>query len=74
MIAGVLAGYDPEAQGFYLVPADHKSNNSWCYVTASAVEDIRLLAPGMPSDAAALQRVGRGVARALALTGLTHLR
>jgi hypothetical protein len=73
-IVGVLAGYDPEAQGFYLVPADPKCNNSWCYVTASAVEDIRMLTPGAPGDTAALGRVGRGVARAFALTGLTHLR
>jgi len=37
LLVGTVASYQPHGQGFFLVPADPKSNNVSCFVVASAV-------------------------------------
>ena len=43
VLVGSTLGYDPRRQGFFLFPADPKSNNIRGYVVSSAVGKIRYL-------------------------------
>ena len=40
MLIGTTMGYQPERTGFFLVPADPKSNNARCFVVATAVKKV----------------------------------
>jgi Family of unknown function (DUF6982) len=40
VIVGTTTGYQPGRPGFFLVPADPKSNNERCYVVSAAVRDV----------------------------------
>ena len=41
VIAGFTTGYNPKAQGFFLIPADPGSNNTRVYVINLAVREFR---------------------------------
>jgi hypothetical protein len=43
VLVGSTLGYDPKRQGFFIFPADPKSNNIRVYVVSSSVEKIRYL-------------------------------
>jgi hypothetical protein len=43
VLVGSTLGYDPERQGFFIFPADPKSNNIRVYVLSSFVEKVRHL-------------------------------
>jgi hypothetical protein len=43
MIIGYTTGYSPERQGFYITPAETKSNNERIFVVKSASEKIDFL-------------------------------
>ena len=43
IVGSTLLGYDPKRQGFFLVPADPKSNNIRVFVVSSAVKSVRQL-------------------------------
>jgi hypothetical protein len=43
MLVGSTLGYDPKRQGFFIFPADPKSNNMRVYVISSSVEKVRYL-------------------------------
>ncbi len=43
MLVGSTLGYDLKRQGFFIFPADPKSNNIRVYVVSSAVEKVRYL-------------------------------
>ncbi len=40
VIVGRSLNYDPNAPGFFLLPADNKSNNQRVYVVAGAVQQV----------------------------------
>ena len=40
---GITQGYTPGRAGFFMVPADRKSNTQRCYVNTSAASDIVFL-------------------------------
>jgi hypothetical protein len=40
VLLGTTQGYQPGRPGFFLIPADAKSNNERCYVVASAAREI----------------------------------
>jgi hypothetical protein len=40
MLVGTTMGYQPERTGFFLVPADPKSNNDRCFIVAAAVKGV----------------------------------
>jgi hypothetical protein len=40
VLVGTTQGYQPGRPGFFLIPADAKSNNERCYVVASAAREI----------------------------------
>jgi len=42
-LVGSTLGYDPKRQGFFIFPADPKTNNIRVYVVSSAVEKVRYL-------------------------------
>ena len=42
-LVGTTMGYQPDRPGFFLVPADPKSNNERCYIVKTAVKDVRFL-------------------------------
>ncbi len=42
MLLGRALGYRPEEKGFYLQPADPKSNNRMIFVPASALQEIQV--------------------------------
>lgn len=42
-IVGTTQGYQPERQGFFVVPVDPKSNNERCFVVMAAVKDVTFL-------------------------------
>jgi small nuclear ribonucleoprotein (snRNP)-like protein len=42
-LMGTTQGYDPNRPGFFLVPADHLSNNIRCFVVISATQKISFL-------------------------------
>jgi hypothetical protein len=43
VLGGTTLGYNPKRQGFFIFPADPKSNNIRVYVVSSAVEKVRYL-------------------------------
>ncbi len=43
VLVGSTLGYDPKRQGFFIFPADPKSNNIRVYMVSSAVEKVRYL-------------------------------
>jgi hypothetical protein len=43
VLLGYTQGYDPERRGFFMVPADPKSNNEKIFVVASATRRITTL-------------------------------
>ena len=43
MIIGYTTGYSPDRQGFYVTPAEKKSNNERIFVVKSASEKIEFL-------------------------------
>ncbi len=43
VLVGSTLGYDPKRQGFFISPADPKSNNIRVYVVSSFVEKVRCL-------------------------------
>jgi hypothetical protein len=43
VLVGSTLGYNPKRQGFFILPADPKSNNIRVYVVSSAVEKVRYL-------------------------------
>lgn len=42
-LVGSTQGYSPGRPGFFIVPADPKSNIERCYVVASSTRDVQLL-------------------------------
>ena len=43
VLLGTTQGYQPGRPGFFLVPADPRSNNERCYVVSSATREITFL-------------------------------
>lgn len=43
ILVGTTTGYQPGRVGFFLVPADPKSNNDRCFVVAGAVKEVKFL-------------------------------
>ena len=43
VLVGSTLGYDPKRQGFFVFPADPKSNNTRIYAVSSAVKQVRYL-------------------------------
>ena len=43
VLQGHTPHYDPEHKGFFVLPADQRSNNERCYVVRSATTDIEFL-------------------------------
>ncbi len=43
VLVGSTLGYDPKRQGFFIFPADPKSNNVRVYVVSSAAQKVRYL-------------------------------
>ena len=43
VLVGTTTGYQPERTGFFLVPADPKSNNDRCFVVSSAVKQVQFI-------------------------------
>ena len=44
VLLGHAQGYHPERQGFFMLPADQRSNNERCYIMASAAREISVIA------------------------------
>lgn len=40
VLLGTTQGYDRSRPGFFVIPADAKSNNERCFVVASATQDV----------------------------------
>jgi hypothetical protein len=43
VLEGTTTAYHPAAAGFFLEPADPRSNNTLCYVYAAATTEVRVL-------------------------------
>lgn len=43
VLVGSTLGYDPKRQGFFLFPADPKTNNMRVFAVSSAVKEVRYL-------------------------------
>ena len=43
VLVGSTLGYDPKRQGFFVFPADPKSNNMRVFAVCSAVKEVRYL-------------------------------
>jgi hypothetical protein len=43
VVVGTTQGYQPGRPGFFMIPADEKSNNSRCFVVAAATREVKLL-------------------------------
>ena len=43
VMTGRTHNYSPERTGFFLLPADQRSNNERCFVVAAATEEVALL-------------------------------
>lgn len=43
ILLGTTTGYQPGRPGFFLVPADPKSNNERCYVVTASTKDVRFV-------------------------------
>ena len=46
VMLGHAQGYHPERRGFFLLPADQRSNNERCYVVAAATREIAVISSG----------------------------
>lgn len=44
VLLGLAQGYHPDRPGFFILPADQRSNNERCYVVASATREISIIA------------------------------
>lgn len=42
VLVGVTQGYHPERPGFFVLPADAKSNNERCFVVTSAAKQVQM--------------------------------
>jgi hypothetical protein len=42
VVVGTTQGFQPGRPGFFLVPADEKSNNSRCFVVTAATREVTL--------------------------------
>ncbi|BDU77814.1 DUF6982 domain-containing protein [Mesoterricola sediminis] len=43
VLLGHAQGYHPERKGFFILPADQRSNNERCYVLAAATREVSIL-------------------------------
>ncbi len=43
IIVGTTQGYQPGRVGFFVIPADEKSNNSRCFIVTAATQQVSLL-------------------------------
>jgi len=43
VLVGLTQGYQPGRPGFFMVPADPKSNNERCYIVTSSTKEVTLL-------------------------------
>lgn len=43
LLVGTTQGYQPDRPGFFLIPADAKSNNERCFVVAAAAKAVAFL-------------------------------
>jgi hypothetical protein len=43
VLVGTTTGYQPDRQGFFVVPADPEWNNERCYVVAASAKDVSFL-------------------------------
>jgi hypothetical protein len=43
VVVGTTQGYQPGRPGFFMVPADEKSNNNRCFVVVAATQEVTLL-------------------------------
>ena len=43
VMLGLTHGYHPARTGFFVLPADQRSNNERCYVVAAATREVSLL-------------------------------
>ena len=43
VLVGTTTGYDTQRAGFFLFPADDKTNNTRTFVAAAAVKNVRFL-------------------------------
>jgi hypothetical protein len=43
VLHGLTMGYRPDRAGFFVMPADQRSNNMRCYVVASSTREVSLL-------------------------------
>jgi hypothetical protein len=59
MIAGFSVGYDKVKPGFFMIPADPKSNNTRVYVVNRAVKTLEWVSASSPAFAAASGPAGR---------------
>jgi len=43
ILVGTTQGYDPQRQGFFILPADTETNNERCFVIKKATKEVTLL-------------------------------
>lgn len=43
VVVGTTQGYQPGRPGFFMIPADDKSNNSRCFIVAAATREVTLI-------------------------------
>ena len=43
LLIGTTQGYQPDRPGFFVLPADARSNNERCFVVASAVKRVQMM-------------------------------
>lgn len=43
VLQGITSRYRPEAAGFFVLPADQRSNNERCFVVTAATREVSLL-------------------------------
>lgn len=43
IMVGTTQGYQPGRSGFFVIPADEKSNNSRCFIVTAATQQVSLL-------------------------------
>jgi hypothetical protein len=55
-LAGFTVGYAADKQGFFVIPADGKANNTRVFVAAAAVRNLEWVGAGDPAFAAARSR------------------
>lgn len=49
-ISGRTTGYNPQALGFFMLPADAGGNNTRIYVVNKAVREFKWMVPGRPAS------------------------